>query len=67
MEHLQLSSRESSGRGRLETLTLALALAAVLTLLVVTPGLAAPHHQGVLHKPFISDVRGVRRPHLHRR
>ena len=35
----------------------ALALAAVLTLLAVTPGLAAPHHQGVLHKPFISDVR----------
>lgn len=59
MEHLQLSSRESSGRGRLATLALALALVSVLTLLVVTPSLAAPHHQGDIHQPFISDVRGA--------
>ncbi len=59
MEHLQLSSRESFGRGRLATLALALALVSVLTLLAVTPGLAAPHHQGTIHPPFISDVRGV--------
>jgi hypothetical protein len=59
LEHLQLSSQKSSGRGRLATLALALALVSVLTLLVVTPSLAAPHHQGAIHRPFISDVRGV--------
>lgn len=59
MENVQLSSREPSGRGRLATLALALALVGVLTLLVVTPSLAMPHRQGAIHPPFISDVRGV--------
>ncbi len=59
MEHSQLSSREYSGRGQLATLALALALVSGLTFLVVTPSLAAPHHQGAIHPPVISDVRGV--------